>query len=47
MVPGDCFGQPSHFRLGFAASGNRFPLAMERFAEFLDSELCQRSASAV
>src|SRR5882724_2172357 len=38
MVPGDCFGQPAHFRLGFAASGDRFPLAMERFAEFLHAE---------
>ena len=46
MAPGDCFGQPTHFRLGFAASGHRFPLAMERFARFLDSELCQRTASA-
>jgi len=46
MAPGDCFGQPSHFRLGFAASGNRFPLAMERFAEFLDSESGQRAAAA-
>jgi aspartate/methionine/tyrosine aminotransferase len=35
MAPGDCFGQSSHFRLGFAASGHRFPMAMERFAEFL------------
>jgi len=47
MAPGDCFGQPSHFRLGFAASGTRFPLAMERFAELLKSELHQRSASAI
>jgi aspartate/methionine/tyrosine aminotransferase len=38
MAPGDCFGQPSHFRLGFAASGDQFPLALERFAEFLHSE---------
>jgi aspartate/methionine/tyrosine aminotransferase len=38
IVPGDCFGQPSHFRLGFAASGDRFPLALERFAEFLHEE---------
>jgi len=38
MVPGNCFGQPAHFRLGFAASGDRFPLAMERFAEFLHVE---------
>jgi aspartate/methionine/tyrosine aminotransferase len=46
IVPGDCFGQPSHFRLGFAASGDRFPMAMERFGDFLDSELRRRSASA-
>jgi aspartate/methionine/tyrosine aminotransferase len=38
IVPGDCFGQPAHFRVGFAASGERFPLAMERFAEFLHAE---------
>ena len=38
VVPGDCFGQPSHFRVGFAASGDRFPLAMERFSEFLLAE---------
>jgi len=45
MVPGDCFGQPSHFRLGFAASGERFPRAIERFADFLDSYARRRSAS--
>jgi aspartate/methionine/tyrosine aminotransferase len=38
IVPGDCFGEPSHFRLGFAASGEGFPRAIERFAEFLDAE---------
>lgn len=37
IAPGDCFGQPSHLRLGFAASGDRFPRAMERVEEFLDS----------
>lgn len=42
IVPGDCFGQPSHFRVGFAASGDRFPLAIERFAEFLQEESRQR-----
>ncbi len=46
MVPGDCFGRPSHFRLGFAASGERFPQAIERFADFLDSIRRQHSASA-
>ena len=28
MAPGDCFGQPAHFRLGFAASGERFASAV-------------------
>jgi aspartate/methionine/tyrosine aminotransferase len=46
MVPGDCFGQPGHFRLGFAASGERFPRAIERFAEILDSSAVRQSASA-
>jgi|HubBroStandDraft_5_1064220.scaffolds.fasta_scaffold128024_1 aspartate/methionine/tyrosine aminotransferase len=46
VVPGDCFGQPSHFRLGFAASGERFPQAMERFAEFLQVESRGRSSAA-
>ena len=46
IVPGDCFGQPAHFRLGFAASGERFPLALERFSEFLraESRLVQRGS---
>jgi aspartate/methionine/tyrosine aminotransferase len=39
VAPGDCFGQPSHFRVGFAASGDRFPRAMERFEEFLQNEI--------
>jgi aspartate/methionine/tyrosine aminotransferase len=35
VAPGDCFGMPSHFRLGFAASGERFAQGIDRFAEFL------------
>lgn len=42
VVPGDCFGQPSHFRLGFAASGDRFSHALERVAGFLSAESQQR-----
>jgi aspartate/methionine/tyrosine aminotransferase len=38
VAPGDCFGQPSHFRVGFAASGDRFPIALERFEDFLEVE---------
>jgi len=37
IAPGDTFGQPSHFRLGFAASGEKFGKAMERFEEFMGS----------
>ena len=35
FAPGDCFRMPSHFRLGFGASGERFPQALERLADFL------------
>jgi aspartate/methionine/tyrosine aminotransferase len=35
LAPGDCFGMSSHFRLGFAASGERFAAGMERLAEVL------------
>lgn len=30
LAPGDCFGEPAHFRLGFGAAGERFPEAIER-----------------
>jgi aspartate/methionine/tyrosine aminotransferase len=46
MAPGDCFGQPQHFRLGFAASGEKFRLAIDRFREFVESDLRQRSVTA-
>jgi len=35
LAPGDCFDMPAYFRLGFGATGDRFPRALERFAEFL------------
>src|ERR1017187_10417488 len=37
IAPGDCFGIPTHFRLGFAASGDRFARGIERFAGFLQT----------
>ena len=46
LAPGDCFGMPSHFRLGFAASGERFAQGIERFAEVLP-KLAQRFAQHV
>ena len=35
LAPGDCFGAPTHFRLGFAASGDRFPQGIARVAGVL------------
>jgi aspartate/methionine/tyrosine aminotransferase len=35
LAPGDCFDTPSHFRLGFAAAGDNFPSALDRFGEFV------------
>jgi aspartate/methionine/tyrosine aminotransferase len=37
LAPGDCFDVPSHFRLGFAASGDNFSKALDRFGEFVKS----------
>jgi aspartate/methionine/tyrosine aminotransferase len=37
LAPGDCFDMPSHFRLGFAAAGNNFSSALERFGAFVES----------
>lgn len=31
LAPGDCFDSPSHFRLGFAAAGDSFSRALDRF----------------
>src|SRR5215475_4776051 len=35
LAPGDCFDSPSHFRLGFGATGDNFPKALNRFGEFV------------
>ncbi len=37
LAPGDCFEEPSHFRLGFAAMTQRFPDALDRLGEFVRS----------
>ena len=37
FAPGDCFDAPSHFRLGFAASGDNFGSALDRLEEFVKS----------
>ena len=35
LAPGDCFDAPSHFRLGFAAAGDSFNGALDRFGAFV------------
>ncbi len=42
LAPGDCFGLPPHFRLGFAASGEKFAAALERVAEALGGRAAAR-----
>jgi aspartate/methionine/tyrosine aminotransferase len=37
LAPGDCFDAPSHFRLGFAAAGDEFPVALDRFGRCVKS----------
>jgi aspartate/methionine/tyrosine aminotransferase len=37
LAPGDCFDAPSHFRLGFAAAGDNFSKALDRFGAFVKS----------
>ena len=37
LAPGDCFDAPSHFRLGFAAMTDKFPNALDRLGEFVES----------
>jgi aspartate/methionine/tyrosine aminotransferase len=37
LAPGDCFYEPSHFRLGFAAAGDDFSKALDRFGAFVKS----------
>lgn len=37
LAPGDCFDAPSHFRLGFAAAGENFARALDRFERFVKS----------
>jgi aspartate/methionine/tyrosine aminotransferase len=37
LAPGDCFACPPHFRLGFAATGHEFPMALDRLGKFVKS----------
>lgn len=36
LAPGDCFAMPSHFRVGFGATGAQFPQALDRLSKFIE-----------
>ncbi|MGH9941262.1 MAG: aminotransferase class I/II-fold pyridoxal phosphate-dependent enzyme [Pyrinomonadaceae bacterium] len=43
LLPGDCFGMPEHFRLGFGVAEEGFVTGLERIADFLQA---RRSVAA-
>ncbi len=47
IVPGDCFGMAQHFRIGFAASGDRFGAAIDRLEEVTERWREARATAAV
>lgn len=46
LAPGDCFEAPSHFRLGFGATGEKFPEALNRLRELISSWPAAKMARA-
>src|SRR5579859_410788 len=46
LVPGDCYDTPEYFRLGFAASGDDFSRALERFGEFVKGWAARKMVTA-
>jgi aspartate/methionine/tyrosine aminotransferase len=47
IAPGDCFGMPAHFRIGFAASGDQFTHAVERLEGVLHATLSSQRATSL
>jgi aspartate/methionine/tyrosine aminotransferase len=45
LAPGDCFDTPSHFRLGFAAAGDDFSKALDRFGAFVNGWSAKMTAA--
>jgi aspartate/methionine/tyrosine aminotransferase len=46
IAPGDCFGMPDYFRIGFAASGDRFAAALERLTDVVAAYVSPVAANA-
>jgi aspartate/methionine/tyrosine aminotransferase len=45
LAPGDCFDASEHFRIGFAASGDRFTQALDRLSEFVKTRPVQTAGT--
>jgi aspartate/methionine/tyrosine aminotransferase len=46
LAPGDCFGMPEHFRLGFGVNSEGFAHGLERIAEFLKARTSAVAAAS-
>jgi aspartate/methionine/tyrosine aminotransferase len=46
LAPGDCWGVPDHFRIGFGVGREWYPRAMSRFSEVL-AEWCRAGQASV
>jgi len=46
LAPGDCWDAPAHFRLGFAASANKFSEGLQRLGEFVKTWSAANMAKA-
>jgi aspartate/methionine/tyrosine aminotransferase len=45
LAPGDCFGMPSYFRVGFGAAGEKFPKALARLSEVVHARATHAAAA--
>jgi aspartate/methionine/tyrosine aminotransferase len=46
LAPGDCFGMPSYFRVGFGAAGEKFPAALARLSDVIQRRATQVAAAS-
>jgi aspartate/methionine/tyrosine aminotransferase len=46
LAPGDCFGMPSYFRVGFGAAAEQFPKALARFSDVVRSRASLTAAAS-
>jgi aspartate/methionine/tyrosine aminotransferase len=45
LAPGDCFGMPAYFRIGFGAAGEKFPKALDRLSDVVRSRTTHAAAA--